>query len=241
MNKVAIFILLISSTWAAAAELNLELGVVENSYNKIKIPGDEGTLFNMAPSFDDSNFYHRISYSHKFKSKHGFRLLYAPLKLEGDKVYSKDIKFQGVTFNANEKIYTEYAFNSYRGSYFYQLIDHKDWSLRLGATLKVRDALVELKQDNVRKFKKNTGLVPLFYLASEYKWDKGFRVALDFDGLAAPQGRAFDVALMGGFYFTPKFHGNLGYRMLEGGVDNEKVYNFSQFNYFFSALQYNFN
>lgn len=241
MTRIAIFIVLISSSWAVASELNLEFGQVENSYNKIRIPGDEGTLFNMAPSFDNSNFYHRISYSHKFQSKHGFRLLYAPLKLEGDKVFSKEIKFQGVTFNANEKTHTEYAFNSYRGSYFYQLVDQKGWSLRLGGTLKIRDALVELKQDNVRKFKKNTGLVPLFYLASEYNWDNGFRIALDLDGLAAPQGRAFDVALMGGYYFTSKFHGSLGYRMLEGGVDNDKVYNFSQFNYFFSALQYNFD
>jgi hypothetical protein len=239
VNKFLLLLLFTFPCWASS-QINLELGQVENTYNKVKISGDVGTRFNLAPSFDDVNFYYRLSFSHKFKSRHGFRLLYAPLKITGDRSYSDNINFQGVQFNANENITTEYQFNSYRGSYFYQLIDEARWIVRIGATLKVRDAKVELKQGSTSKFKKNTGLVPLFYLFSEYKWDHGFRIAFDFDGLAAPQGRAFDIGLMLGKYILSSLHINIGYRVLEGGVDNEKVYNFSQFNYLFTSIQYDF-
>ena len=239
MNRFILLLFFALPCWGAS-QINLELGQVENSFNKVKISGEEGTKFNLAPSFDDVNFYYRLSFSHKFKSRHGFRLLYAPLKIEGDRTYANSINFQGVQFNANENISTEYQFNSYRGSYFYQLVDEPRWIVRVGATLKVRDAKVALKQGTTSKFKKNTGLVPLLYLFSEYKWDHGFRMALDFDGLAAPQGRAFDVGLMFGKYILPTLQANLGYRILEGGVDNDKVYNFSQLNYLFTSLQFDF-
>lgn len=236
-----LFLILTLSLMAhAGSEFNAEFGSVKNTYNKVRISGEEGTLFNLANSLAQENFYHRISFSHKFKNKHGLRLLYAPLRLTGDDVYSQNINFQGVQFNANQKVETEYQFNSYRATYFYQIIDEAAWTARVGLSAKVREAKVKLTQNNVSKFKKNSGVVPLLYFYSEYKFSTGFRAALDFDGLAAPQGRAFDVAIMGGYYFSPQFHANLGFRMLEGGVDNDTVYNFSQLNYLFTSLQINF-
>jgi hypothetical protein len=227
------------SVWAES-ELHLEIGTVENTYNQVQIPGNEGTRFNLANSLSESNIYHRISFSHKSQSSHGFRLLYAPLRVTGNNVYDKDITFQGVPFNANQRVETEYQFNSYRASYFYQFIDQKNWILRLGGTLKVRDAKVKLTQGDQNKFKKNSGIVPLVYLFSEYHWDNGFRIAFDFDGLVAPQGRAFDMAIMGGYYFSSNINLNIGARMLEGGADNDTVYNFSQFNFLFTSLQIKF-
>lgn len=239
MVSLALVVAFYSNIALSSTSVNVESGQASNTYNKVKIDGEDGTRFNLAPSLD-SNFYYRLSLIKKYKSPHGLRFLFAPLKFSGDKRFSRDINFGGVNFSSTKKTETQYQFNSYRGSYFYEIISGNNFLLRLGGTLKVRDALVELKQDDRKKFKKNTGLVPLLYFYSEYKWDNDFRIALDFDGLAAPQGRAFDIALMGGYYFTPSYHLNFGYRMLEGGVDNEKVYNFSQINYYFTALQVNF-
>lgn len=236
---LVLMVAFVSNSASSTTSVNLELGGATNTYNKVKIDGEDGTRFNLAPALD-STFYYRLSIINKYKTPHGFRFLYAPLKFSGDKRFSRDIDFNGVNFSAGTKTETEYQFNSYRGTYFYEFITENNFLLRLGGTLKVRDALVELKQSDRKKFKKNTGLVPLLYLYSEYKWNNNFRIALDFDGLAAPQGRAFDIALMGGYYFSPSYHLNFGYRMLEGGVDNEKVYNFSQINYYFTALQVSF-
>ena len=112
--------------------------------------------------------------------------------------------------------------------------------LRFGGTIKVRDAFIQLKQSDRTKARKSVGIVPLIYAYSKYKFENNFTLTLDFDGLVAPQGRAFDVALMFGYYFNPTLQIDVGYRMLEGGADNEKVYNFSQINYLFTAVQLNF-
>lgn len=236
----AILMLFILSKRAfTSTNINIEFGQATSAYNKVKIDGEDGTLFNLAPALN-STFYYRLSLIKKFNSPHGLRFLYAPLKFSGDESYSKDINFNGVNFPAGTKTEAEYKFNSYRGTYFYELISDKNFLLRLGGTLKIRDALIELKQDDRKKMKKNTGVAPLLYLYSQYKWDSDFLVTFDFDGLVAPQGRALDFALMGGYQFSPSTSLQLGYRMLEGGSDNKNVYTFSQINYYFTALQVDF-
>ena len=223
-----------------SSEVHLELGEVENSYNQVQIPGDDGTRFNLRSSIDDNNFYYRLQFIHLFDEKHGMRLLYAPLKFTGDKTYSKDIDFNGGSFNAGSEIDTTFKFNSYRATYFYQYLDQEKLKLRLGLSLKVRDAEIRLKQGSTKKSRKDLGFVPLFYLYSEYHFSRKFLAALDFDGLVGPSGRAFDVALMGGYHLDQDWQLQLGARILEGGADNDKVYTFSQFNYYFMALKYSF-
>ena len=236
------FISLVFAASAAfpATSLNFETGQASNTFNQVRISGEDGTRFNLRPALDPIIYYRLGLTTKSDSSPHGFRLLYAPLRFSGDKKFSKDIVFRGENFPAGEKTEALYQFNSYRGSYFYEVLAQENFFLRLGGTLKVRDAITELKQNDKKQTKKNIGVVPLLYLSSEYKWNSGFLVALDFDGLMAPQGRAFDVAVMMGYAFFSSFNLNFGVRMLEGGVDNEKVYNFSQINYYFSALQFNF-
>jgi hypothetical protein len=233
-----IFFSVFSLSASATTSLNVEVGQATAAYNKVQIDGEDGTRFNLAPALDPM-IYHRLSLSQNFKSRHGFRLLYAPLKFTGKKRFSKDIDFNGVNFPSSQETKTEYQFNSYRGTYFYELVNRKDLLFRIGGTLKVRDAYIQLEQADRKKFKKNTGIVPLFYAYSQKTWDR-FILTLDFDGLMAPQGRAFDVALMAGYKLLPGVGLHVGYRMLEGGADNKNVYNFSQINYLASALQVDF-
>lgn len=237
--KILIFLSLFLSFPLFATELTLEFGGVNNPYNRVAIPGDDGTAFSLAKAFHGTPLYHRLNLSHKF-GRHGVRVLYAPLRLTGNATYNKDIDFMGETFTRGGKIDAEYQFNSYRASWFYQVDDEGPWQTRLGVTAKVRDAKTKLSQGNVNKVKRNSGLVPLFYLYSAYEWENGFRLAVDFDGWAAPQGRAFDVALMAGAAVLPNLDLNLGYRVLEGGVDNDTVYNFSRLEFLFTSLTLEF-
>lgn len=236
---VILSVVILSERALSSTSMIFELGQAESVYNKVKIDGEDGTLFNLAPALN-STFYYRLSLIKKFNSPHGLRFLYSPLKFSGDKRYSKRINFSGVNFSAGKNTEAEYQFNSYRGTYFYELVSDKNFIFRLGGTLKIRDASIELKQDDRKKIKKNTGLAPLLYLYSKYKWDNDLLVTLDFDGLMAPQGRAFDVALMGGYQFSPSTSLQVGTRLLDGGADNENVYNISQTNYYFTTLQVDF-
>lgn len=238
--RYLVLLFLITANSFAASQVGLELGEASSSYNQIKIPGKGGTQFSAADALNPA-FYYRLSFLHHFESsKHGLRLLYAPLKLKGEQTYNRDINFQGVNFPGTQETDVEYQFNSYRASYFYNLIYRPELKLNIGATLKVRDAKVKLSQNGISKTKSNTGLVPLIYLYSEYMFQNGLKLALDFDGLIAPQGRAIDAALMLGYDVASGWEINTGVRMLEGGADNDKVYNFSQINYFFVGAKFNF-
>lgn len=226
-----------------AAERNIiytEFGLLQNTYNQVRIPGDDGTQFNLRKSFSDTDPYFRVDYKKFFENDHGFRLLYAPLKLTGEETYGEDINFNGSVFNKNSETKTLYKFNSYRLSYFYQWIKNEKWKVNVGATANIRDAEIALKQGNTKERRTDIGLVPLFYLWSEYWISESSKFTLDFDGLAAPQGRAFDVALMFGHRLSPSVTGNLGYRMLEGGADNDKVYTFAMVNFYYVAIEIEF-
>lgn len=54
---------------------------------------------------------------------------------------------------------------------------------------------------------------------------------LEGDALAAKQGRAEDVRLAATWKFWEIFTLRAGYRILEGGADNDDVYNFTFLNY----------
>jgi hypothetical protein len=241
LKFLTLFFTLLTMTNVAysISSFNLELGSAQNSYNQVKIDGENGTMFNLRPALNSSDYY-RISFIQKFKSSNGIRFLYAPLKFSGEKNFNKDIYFNGELFPSNQKTEAQFQFNSYRATYFREIISQKNFLLRVGGTIKVRDAFIELKQSDRTKARKSIGIVPLFYAYSKYKFENNFLLTLDFDGLVAPQGRALDVGLMFGYYFNPTLQIDVGYRMLEGGADNEKVYNFSQINYLFTAVQLNF-
>jgi hypothetical protein len=220
--------------------LNLEAGFAQNPYNRVAIPGNTGTKFNLAGSFDDQLPYYRLSLRQDLGGRHGVRVLYAPLQLTGERTYGRDLEFNGVTFAGAEETDTLYKFNSYRLTYYYRLKEEADFKLNLGFSAKVRDARIRLRNSTESKERSDLGFVPLFYLWSEYQWSNGLRLVFDFDGMAAPQGRAIDAALMVGKRFSSAVALNLGYRVIEGGADNDKVYSFAHFNFFFASLDLSF-
>ena len=56
-------------------------------------------------------------------------------------------------------------------------------------------------------------------------------ILLEGDALAAPQGRAEDVLVAATYRLSDHFKIKAGYRILEGGADNDEVYSFALFNY----------
>lgn len=227
-------------TDAKLLSLGFEGGIVSNQYNKQRIPGDSGTLFDLASSFSSSKTYYRAQAFFSLSENWGARFLYAPLSLSGSKQFDKDITFQNSVFLSSKKTQTFYQFNSYRSSFYYKAYQSNQSLLKVGFTLKTRDAVVRLQQDGVAEEKSNIGFVPLLYFNYQKILPYGFQFTWDFDGLIAPQGRAFDSALMVGYFLTKNARIHLGHRFLEGGADNKQVYNFSLFHYFFSSLEVSF-
>ncbi len=133
-----------------------------------------------------------------------------------------------------------YKFNSYRASYRYLFYDGPKWRWHIGGTLKIRDARIALKQQGASSSSDNVGVVPLLNLYGNYRFANQWRLIIDFDGLASPQGRAIDLALKLNYHINQHFYLGGGIRILEGGADNDRVYNFAQFNYALISAGYFF-
>jgi hypothetical protein len=216
----------------ARGTVEVESGAVWSARNSVRIPGDTGTRFdlNRLTGTGPSGFV-RVNAAYDFNQRHGIRVLFAPLQVRGTGERAETTRFNDTDFAAGVPTEATYKFNSYRVTYRYRFrnTDRSDW--RVGLTLKVRDAKIALRQGSVYEEKADLGVVPLLHLYGEERLSDRWRFIVDFDGLAAPQGRAFDFALKAGYDVTPQWQVQAGYRVLEGGADNDKVYNFALLNY----------
>jgi hypothetical protein len=222
--------------------VEVEAGPVWQGMNDLEIPND-GTatriaveeLIGRGPSFA-----YRIYVSYDFNERHGLRVLFAPLTIEGDGTPVGEIRFDGETFPADVVTHASYKFNSYRLTYRYRFHDGENWRWHVGFTAKIRDAEVIVSQASNEASYDNVGFVPLLYLAGEWKITERWSAVLDADALAAPQGRAEDVALKVGYRIGSGWSAAAGYRMVEGGADNDEVYTFAWLHYAVASVRYDF-
>jgi hypothetical protein len=210
----------------AQSSLTVEGSMIWQSRNDQRVPGDSGTEFSIS-DFDTGPFAgYRIYAGHIRNKRHELRALYAPLTFEVDGSFDQTVDFQNATFAADTETTAFYKFNSYRLTYAYHFDQIGGWQLALGFTGKVRDAEVKLKQNGLERSKANVGFVPLLNFQARYAFSSDWLFRFDVDGLAAPQGRAIDAGLFIERGLAP-FSVFAGYRTVEGGADNEKVYNFA--------------
>jgi len=220
-----------------AVGFELESGVVASGYNDVRIPGDTGTLFSLSEDLStDSDVYLRARLEYEFGGRHTLSALYAPLTLRAAGTLAEEVTFADEVFPAGTEVDGTYTFNSYRLTYRYTLTESDRFQAGVGFTAKIRDALIRVEGGGLEAEKKNVGFVPLvnFRLA----WDLSDRVGLllEGDALAAPQGRAEDVLAAVVVDATDRVRLRLGYRIVEGGADNDEVYTFALLNYASAAV-----
>lgn len=220
--------------------MGLETGAVWQARNDVQVPGDSGTRFALDDVTGDGPFpFLRLEATYRLSEKQELRGLLAPLSISEDGTLSEAVNFNGQTFAAGSATAT-YQFNSYRLTWRYTLVDSPLWTWKLGVTAKVRDAKIELSQGAVQSANTNTGLVPLLNAYGEYRVGARWRAILDFDGLVGPSGRAFDIGLKCSYDLAKSWSLEGGYRLLEGGADNDTVYSFAWFNYAVLGARYRF-
>jgi len=238
---IIIFILVSFSILWSNIEIDLESGAVFTGYNDVRIPGDNGTLFSLKDDLKtNSDPYFRSRLIYHLNPKHHIILLYAPLTVKATGKVDKNLDFQGEVFQANTALKSIYKFNSYRISYRYDFVRKTKVIFGLGFTAKIRDALISLANDDVKAEKKNVGFVPIINFELDWKMNGKLWLILEGDALAAPQGRAEDIALNLEYHPNKRIGFKIGYRLLEGGADNDEVYTFSLFHYAFLGLSYQF-
>jgi hypothetical protein len=243
---ILVFLLIIGPDAAANEEGNrfgveVEGGGFWFSENNVQIPGDSGTRFSLLDLIGKGpNAYFRVSGFWDLNPRHGFVLTIAPLQAKGTGTLSQTVRFTDQNFAPGVSTEGTYKFNTYRATYRYTFLDRTDWRLRIGATGLVRDAKIELKQGDTSARKENVGFAPLLHFDAQYRLSRSTTLIADFDGLVAPQGRALDLAFKINQDLTDHWSLGLGYRTLEGGSDNDDVYNFAWLHFVFLSVGYKF-
>lgn len=225
----------------AQAFIDLETGPVFTGYNDVRIPGDQGTLFSMKDDLvSKTKIFYRLRAGYKINPRHSLSLLYAPLETKSEGSMANDIFFEGSSFPANTLINGTYKFNSYRLTYRYDFVNKPRLVFGLGFTAKIRDARIALSSPGITAEKTNVGFVPIINFRLWWMIDEMFGLLIDGDALAAPQGRAEDVHIAATYKVSDNIGIRAGYRILEGGADNDEVYNFSLFHYISAGVTYTF-
>lgn len=227
--------------------LEIEGGGVWQSRNSVQSPtstggsSPQGNRFSLVDLLGKgAKPYFRLSARHIWGNRHQVHLLYAPLRLTGTGSFAASVLFQGTAFAPNTATKGLYRFDSYRIGYRYKFFDRSEWQLWGGLTLKLRDANIALTQGIIKANRANVGLVPLLSFHAQRRINPQWSAILDVEGLAAPQGRALDAAIKFRRQLSDNVGVSLGYRMLEGGADNDKVYTFAWLHYGLVSFDYRF-
>lgn len=230
---------LLTQSVKAQALIDLESGLVFTGYNDVRISGNQGTFFSLKDDLQSkTKIFYRLRASYTIKSRHTLSLLYAPLETKSEGSVAKNILFNGVLFPANTQLKGTYKFNSYRLTYRYDIVNKPKIVFGLGFTAKIRDAGISLASAGQTVEKTNVGFVPIINFRLWWKINDTIGFLLDGDALAAPQGRAEDVLIAATYKLSDNVNIRAGYRILEGGADNDEVYNFALIHYASIGISY---
>jgi hypothetical protein len=221
--------------------VELETGPAWFKRNNVRIPNDTGTRFDMLRlTGNGPDAFQRLYASYDFNERHALRLNIAPLEVSGNGTLPSPVRFQDTDFAAGIETRGHYKFNNYRLTYRWMFHRSDTWDLGLGAALLVRDAKIALRQGTLQDSDDDLGVVPLLHLYGAYHLTPRTSVVADFEGAAAPQGRAVDFNLKVQHHITPDWHVYAGYRTLEGGADNDSLYTFAWVHYATFGLGFRF-
>jgi len=246
-NRLLLFVTLALTLAPGAAaagdgkfRVEVELGPVWQSRNDVRIPNETGTEFSLRDIQGFGPFAAgRLTLDYSFNPKHEIRLLYAPLTITSDGELDDPVFFAGESFEAGP-VKAIYKFNSYRVTYRYRFYHGDRWTWKIGITGKIRDAKIELRDAATSAADTDLGFVPLVHLDGEYRLADRWKFLVNMDGLAAPQGRAFDVSVKTQYDLSQSWALAAGYRMLEGGADVDRLYTFAWLHYATGSIAFSF-
>jgi len=225
---------------AAGGFVDFETGYTLPGYNDVRIPGDVGTDFSLSQELKtDTAPFFRLRLGFDINSRHNVSFLYAPLRLSAHGELDRDLDYNGVTFPGRTPLRATYRFDSYRLTYRYDFLETGETRFGAGLTAKIRDAAIGIDGQEFTE-KTNTGFVPLINFNFQWRFNPSWELLIRGDALAAPQGRAEDVLSALSYTFNDKVRGRFGYRILEGGADNDEVYNFTLVHYLTAGVTASF-
>lgn len=241
---LAVAFLIVAATAAHAQDrwrVDVENGAVFSGRNDVRIPGNSGTLFSLTETLaSETEYFWRVRADVRLGRKHVLSALAAPLQIDASGRFDRPVSFAGEAFAAGAPVTGRYVFNSYRLTYRYEPIQGDAWRFGFGITAKIRDAATRLESGGTMAEKTNVGFVPLVNFNLERRLGARATFQVEGDALAAPQGRAEDVFAGVILNANPHLSFKVGYRLLEGGADNDEVFTFALVHYLAGGVVFRF-
>lgn len=157
------------------------------------------------------------------------RVVIAPYLRTGTAPSTNALVFDGARF-APGPLTVAFKFSTYRLTYDVPVhaSPYLDaWELRLGGTLAIRDARVELEQAGLKRNFYNWGPVPLLYASVARTLAPHWRLAASLDAFPAPGGGGlFDGSVTLGFNLTRNATLYAGGRYVSGGAAGAAFYDY---------------
>jgi hypothetical protein len=226
------FLVVLPARAFSQLSLDLETGRVYSEYNDVRIPGDGGTKFSLTDDLSaEPAYFFRARAGYLFGARHSVSALVAPLRVYSSGSVDHAITFDKTTFPAGAELDARFRFDSYRLTYRYDFYRAENFTVGAGLTANIRDASISVSDGSQREEYSNTGFAPLLNFRLSWRFSRPVGVLLEGDALLSPQGRAEDVLAAFCGPVTGPVSWKAGYRILEGGSDNDEVYTFSMFHY----------
>jgi hypothetical protein len=225
-------LMLAAGPLAAGPYLDIETGPVFTGYNDVRIPGKYGTRLSLPGVLGSKPWYFiRARAGYAIKEQHNISFLAAPLSIDYRGRSSRPLLFKNRFFFPGVPITGTFMFNSYRLTYRYDFIKNEKIEVGIGLTGKIRHAHIRLDSYGSRTTRPDLGFVPLITMRLQWRFVPRVSLLLDVDWLVGPVGRAEDALAAIQYHVNDHVILKAGYRILEGGADNSKVFTFSLFHY----------
>ncbi len=213
--------------------------------------GPTGTEYTADDINQRANLYRtqRIALEARLGERHGLILLWAPFDITTRATLTRDLDFRGTVFPAGTAVDSRYLFEGYRASYLYRLVNRERFSWDIGASVQIRNALVDLSAVDGSRYVKESdiGVVGAFKTRLRYTLPSRLWAGLEADALSTfgllgnTTGGIYDVALTLGLPLDAKGDVNVyaRLRLLGGGADVKRrdIYNWGNFGFALVGVQ----
>jgi hypothetical protein len=213
--------------------------------------GPTGTQYTADDLNQKANLYRtqRIALEARLGERHGLLLLWAPFDITTRATLSKDLDFRGTVFPAGTVVDSRYLFEGYRGSYLYRLVNHERFTWDIGASVQIRNALVDLRAVDGSRYAKESDIGGVGALKTRLRYTLPSRLwaGLEADALSTfgllgnTTGGIYDVALTLGLPLDARGEVNAyaRLRLLGGGADVKRrdIYNWGNFGFALVGVQ----
>jgi hypothetical protein len=217
--------------------IEIEGAAAWQTRNHFAVPRSTGTRVELRRDGADPVAAGRVTLWLDLGERWTARALAAPLRVTETFVRAEAIRFQDATFAAGVPVEHRYQFDSYRVSVLRRLSGGARSEYRLGVTAKVRSAKLRLASPSLEREETDLGFVPLLHAGATFTPSGSWAIDLEVDALGAPQGYAVDGAARLMRSVGSRTQAFLGYRVLDGGADVDRVYSFATFHYALGGIR----